>query len=314
MTLDPQVAAKILPRTLDGYRRAARGFADWLVANDLRPSSAEEWDDLLAEWKACEHVTKTEFVRCLAALEYFFHHLKGKLLWAHQIVAGWEVAHAVRHTVPLPLDVCLLFAARLSADGHALLGAAMLVQQQLGLRPSEVLELDRHDVMPPTAERDTVVVGLGTRTNTKMKRPQAVLARRREEQAVDLLWRLWVLRKPGERLFPYTYEQYRRLLARTAARLGLDTLGYSPHSCRAGFATDARAAGRDFVDIREAGRWVSDKSLRTYIDLVTASAQAQGPLLAARAPAIAFVRLHWRRYFPDWALSHGAAAQAGAKR
>ena len=240
----------------------------------------------------------------------FFHQLKGKLHWAHQIVAGWEVAMPVRHTIPLVLTVCLLFAARLSADGHALLGAAMLVQQQLGLRPSEVLELEGHDIMPPSRERDTVVVGLGIRTGTKMKRPQAAIARRREMFAFELLCRLQKMRQATERLFPYTYEQYRRLLARTAARLGLETLGYTPHSCRAGFATDARAAGRDFTEIREAGRWVSDKSLRIYIDVVTAAAQAQGPLLASRAPALNFVRDHWRSYFPDWALQHGAAHPA----
>ena len=136
------------------------------------------------------------------------------------------------------------------------------MQQQLGLRPSEVLELEGHDVTPPSRERDTVVVGLGVRTGTKMKRPQAAIARRRERYAFELLWRLQKMRQPTERLFPYTYEQYRRLLARTAALLGLETLGYTPHSCRAGFATDARAAGRDFTEIREAGRWVSDKSLR----------------------------------------------------
>ena len=157
------------------------------------------------------------------------HQLKGKLHWAHQIVAGWEVAQAVRHTIPLSLSVCLLFAARLSADGHALLGAAMLVQQQLALRPSEVLELEGHDITPPSWDRDTIVVGLGVRTGTKMKRPQAAIARRRETQAFELLWRLQNMRQATERLFPYTYEQYRRLLARTAARLGLDTLGFTPH-------------------------------------------------------------------------------------
>ena len=171
MTLDPQVESKVQPKTLEGYRRAARGFADWLVANDLRPTEPLEWDDLMAEWKAHNAITKTEFAKCLAALEYFFHQLKGKLHWAHQIVAGWEVAMPVRHTIPLVLTVCLLFAARLSADGHALLGAAMLV----------------HDILPPTRDRDTIVVGLGIRTGTKMKRPQAAIARRRELYALELL-------------------------------------------------------------------------------------------------------------------------------
>ena len=72
MTLDPQVESKVQPKTLEGYRRAARGFADWLVANDLRPTEPLEWDDLMAEWKAHNVITKHEFAKCLAALEYFF--------------------------------------------------------------------------------------------------------------------------------------------------------------------------------------------------------------------------------------------------
>ena len=69
LTLDPHVEAKILPKTLHAYRRAACGFADWLVAHDIRPMEAVEWDDLMAEWKAHEQVTKTEFVKCLSAVE-----------------------------------------------------------------------------------------------------------------------------------------------------------------------------------------------------------------------------------------------------
>ena len=71
LTLDPQVAGKVQPKTLEGYWRAARGFAVWLVANDLRPTEPQEWDDLMAEWKAHNVITKTEFAKCLAALEYF---------------------------------------------------------------------------------------------------------------------------------------------------------------------------------------------------------------------------------------------------
>ena len=51
--------------------------------------------------------------------------------------------------------------------------------------------------------------------------------------------------------------------------------GYTPHSARAGFATESIAEGRDFVSVRESGRWLNDTSLRVYLDLVGAASLAQ---------------------------------------
>ena len=46
---------------------------------------------------------------------------------------------------------------------------------------------------------------------------------------------------------------------------------YTPHSPRAGFASEAIRDGYDVVQVKEAGRWAVDSSLRTYIDLVAVS-------------------------------------------
>ena len=47
---------------------------------------------------------------------------------------------------------------------------------------------------------------------------------------------------------------------------------WTPHSPRAGFATDAVAAGRPIAFIQEEGRWRSADSFRTYVDVVSAAA------------------------------------------
>ena len=55
---DPVVLSRVQASTLDSYRRAGAEFADWLVAHSLSPASAEQWDDLLVEWRLMEGVPK----------------------------------------------------------------------------------------------------------------------------------------------------------------------------------------------------------------------------------------------------------------
>eukprot|EP00959_Pyramimonas_sp_CCMP1952_P295399 6178501-Pyramimonas_sp.AAC.1 len=58
--------------------------------------------------------------------------------------------------------------------------------------------------------------------------------------------------------------------------------GWSPHSPRSGWATDSRAEGASFAEIREGGRWVSDFSLRIHLDVRGARRHAhRGPREAA---------------------------------
>ncbi|CAE7757955.1 unnamed protein product, partial [Symbiodinium microadriaticum] len=63
------------------------------------------------------------------------------------------------------------------------------------------------------------------------------------------------------------YDHYRRVLARLSALLGLH---YSPHSCRAGFATEAILRGDAPQLVQRRGRWASEASFLVYIDVATA--------------------------------------------
>eukprot|EP00972_Heterocapsa_arctica_P009812 1444059-Heterocapsa_arctica.AAC.1 len=64
-----------------------------------------------------------------------------------------------------------------------------------------------------------------------------------------------------ERLIGYSYENYRRLLHKVEEKLGI-SVGWTPHSPRAGFASESSAEGCPFVEVRERGRWLADSSLR----------------------------------------------------
>eukprot|EP00969_Alexandrium_andersonii_P239647 10579059-Alexandrium_andersonii.AAC.1 len=67
---------------------------------------------------------------------------------------------------------------------------------------------------PEHHDRVAVVLALGARTGTKAKRPQSLLARPEHGPAFVLLHRRRALVSGHERVIPYTYEQYVRVLKR----------------------------------------------------------------------------------------------------
>ena len=69
--------------------------------------------------------------------------------------------------------------------------------------------------------------------------------------------------------------------------------GWTPHSPRAGFASEAIQDGVPFQEVKEAGRWLGDSSPRTYIDLVQRAQLAVDVQARGRVPAVEF----WAREF-----------------
>lgn len=300
--LDAHHASKISVRTLARYRSAAKKFTAWLDASGLNPRTPDEWDDLLVEYRAACLPTRSQFTETLCAVMFFFPVMKDQLPWTHAVIEGWQFASAVKHVVPMSWGFTVLIATKFVSLGYPRLAVGMIVQQKSGLRPTEMLTLHADDVLLPTllTARPVTMLRLGHRTRgTKAKREQySLLFHDLEPLVVDLLHRVKSATPPGQRLFPFTIELYRRLLLKVEGELGT-SIGFSPHSPRAGYASDGVAAGRPWSDIKEGGRWVSDSSFRVYLDLVgtasiALSAERKG-LLPLQAAALATLSEHFPR-------------------
>lgn len=298
--LDVHQSSKILPATHGRYRAAVAKFTVWLAIHGYRPDLPEEYDDLLVEWKVDTNCSKADFEGCLAGCEHALPRLKGNLVWARACLAGWSVTYKTRHTVPLCRGPCHFMACHIAALTHAKLAGGMLIQQDLGLRPSEMLGLQANDISLPEQQtgasgRARAIIGLGMRSGTKAGREQAVVLR--DPVLLGLL--RWLVATADEtgRLVPYSYENYRRILAKAEAAAGL-SVGWTPHSPRAGYASDGVAQGKSFVDLREGGRWVCDASLRTYIDVVAAASIATSLKLKSLEPAVVYAVAHILDYLP----------------
>ena len=301
---DPLTLARRDPRTIDQYQRHIRLFLEWCEHHGVRADEPEELDDLCVEYKNMEGLTKSQFLYLLAAVQLACPGAKGKLPWSTQIARDWEVQAPVEHHVPMPLGLALVTAVGLSWIGEARLGAAILISQQRGLRPSEMLRLRPEDITLPESmmfgANGSGVMNLGARTGTKAKRPQAVLILPDTHAITLLLLRMLVASTPKGRELTggKTLAQYQAAVTHVCTKLGLPP--FSPHSCRAGFATDAFLSGRDFVSVREEGRWLSDKSLHVYIDGVTAASYASSLAAQRWANTIKCLEADFAVHFAWW--------------
>ena len=302
--VDPHQQQKLLPPTERRYRQIVHVFGKWLLEQSICPFGADSWDDALVEFKqSTPKLRKHEFENLVAAVEFVFPRFKGHFALSRAILTGWRVAHETKHTVPLGRGAASLFAAFCSERRVARLGIGAVLQQRMGLRPGEMLGIEPQfinisDSSGIPGQARYLVINLGVRQGTKLKRPQSVVLRENEHPD---LFRLILLLKSvtpvNARLFPYTLESYRSWLKAFTAHFGLP-FKWTPHSARAGFASEARARGVPFTEIQEQGRWISASSLRVYIDCVGAAQIATDLHNFGLTKAQAFCVQNLEVYFP----------------
>ena len=230
--LDREVEGKVTDVTRQKYRKAVGKFMHFIIKFNFRPVNANHIDDLLVEWKYMQSVSKSDFETAVAGIEYAIPQFKGELRWSRQVIKSWCITHVARHTVPMTEPVAAFLGCTLASMGHQKLGAGVIIQHAAGLRPTELVNLQFEDVVLPedrnqSGAQSHVVLGLGMRTGTKAKRAQSVLIF--ASNTVSLLRWLKQLSSPHEKVIPYTYEQYRRLLVRACDRVGLAEMGFTPH-------------------------------------------------------------------------------------
>ena len=222
------------------------------------------------EYKQSRLMTKSEFENLIAGLEFAKPNLRRQLPWSRATLKGWQIYHKPRHTRPLGRALARLFCIFMVSLGAPDLGIGIMVQRECGMRPSELLGLQEGDISFPEdrggGSEPIAVIALGVRKGTKAKREQAVVLR--DARLAILLRMICRRRRRGDRIFAYSYTTYRRLINKIENQLQLN-IGLTPHSPRAGMASEAILAGYRFQDIKEAGRWIVDSSLRTYIDVVS---------------------------------------------
>ena len=280
------------------YQKSFEVFTEYLQKQyDLVLTSPEDLDLLLMEFRTEADLTKSQLLTLVAAAEFFLPHVKGRLSVCREALKGRMAAEDVKHTVPLTLECAFLFGAWHASEGRQRIGAAMLIQHSTGLRPSELLALQPSHVHLPLDRSQSLTVRLGATYSTKVKREQYLLVDPISQTlAFSLLARLCIITPAHERLFPFGYQVYNNAFKIAEAHYELN-MGTTAHSGRSGFATHLILQGHPRKEVQARGRWLSESSFNTYIDVAGAShiaAQVSGQRLEQTAQR---VQSHIWRYF-----------------
>ena len=141
---------------------------------------------------------------------------------------------------------------------------------------------------------------LGAKVGTKLNREQFATADKRSMPIIAMLIDALYASTPVEAMLSgvQSVGAYGRLLMRAQDGLKVRGIRWTPHSPRVGFATELRLQGFDFQEIKERGRWSSDRSLRGYLD-VTAVAMASLRLESLK-PLAVWLEEDFARRYPWW--------------
>jgi integrase len=278
LRIDPHTLARRREATVVEYRKAVASFMRWCDKHYVSIYTVHVLDDFLVEWKQ-SGISKSSFAYALAGCEIADSRIKGQLVWSRQVLKDWEHCVVPNSHIPMVETAAIMMAFALSHHNNARMGAMLLVQKACGLRPSEAISLKPEACTILQQTRDCqyqrALLSLGVRAGTKSNRAQTALLRGDRYPLAFLMLQQLLHSTPADcYLCNCTLAQYQAAIVKTARSLELPQ--FTSHSPRAGFASDSILTfNDDFVTVREAGRWLHDKTLRIYLDFVGVASQRQ---------------------------------------
>ena len=281
------IAASVAPTTHLKYTNALNKFQHYLLRrhnyklNDLHSRPAL-LDSLLVEYLHYLYES-TDTIRSatvgnytIAGLVRHFGVSNTNIHRSRLAVRGWDRIYSQhKHKrPPVTLEVATLIAVVLAKAGHHKAAVATLLAFHCYLRINEYCKLKVHEVVFAGDSRmGSAMTVLATIKLSRTKTGDNQNVSVTDVNIVALLKNLVNNAGTGtgrsSLLFELTASQYRRLFHQAVSALGLDDIGYKPHSLRHGGATFHYMSGVPLLSIINRGRWASEKSLKTYINAGT---------------------------------------------
>ena len=277
-------ATLLSPVYVQRLQEALANLTRWLACSNLvlghdsRADLVNIWLVDYVQYLHDGHGTLAEATHAILVVQRQYRKLRGRLGPAWDSIRSWKVHSHTSMRVPftLPLLRCCFVACLRKglleniARRHLWipLGVALLVGFDALLRPAELFNLKRADVVLPTDQlfgydAKAVVIIRDPKTKSAMGRNQFGLVSDR----VALGWLTWLCDglPPALKLFPSGAQVGRTLLTSALADLGLGYTGLTLGSLRTGGATHKYIAGTPVDRLRFEGRWKSNATLEHYI-------------------------------------------------
>lgn len=266
--------ARYASTTHTRYSKAVTDFVKWCVQRQQQQQqpiaidNAEQLDNLLADYVHYLHfnkLSKQTAINTAYGLRMYLPQLRHGLPITQACLTSWCKIHPPQSHPPLAWELTVLVACAMCRLGRPRLGVATLLAFHCLLRVGELLSLRKNDIADTGDLRfGSDYKGMCLRLRvTKTGKNQFVTI---TDPSVQHLLRLVInatLADDGL-LFPVGAPTYRALFKRCCALFDLSD-SYVPHSLRHGGATRLHLQGMPIEDIMLRGRWISNKSARTYI-------------------------------------------------
>lgn len=270
---------RVREATYQRYHNVVVPFLVWVMERGYMLSTAPDLDRALVHYAHSGAVTRSVFTTVIAAVLFFLPGLGHNLHCARETLKGWIRFLPTKHKAPMLFVFVVALAANLVELGFPRCAAGVIVQYGGFLRPGELVRLRPGDAILPeagvtahVAKSSAALLALGTSARgTKVNRQQ--VAKVRHPWAIAAL--RWLKRTAtGPQLVGVTYAQYRTAFQHAADRALFRQAGlhFTPHCPRAGAATQGSLEGATIPDLKDAGRWGSEQSLKIYLDIATAMA------------------------------------------
>jgi hypothetical protein len=236
----------------------------------------------------------------ILAFQLQYRHLKGHLRPAWDSMFAWTSLEGTGSRIPLRLEIiqglCYysimagLWFDRPRALPWLAFGIALRTGFHGLLRPGELFDLQRQAVMlPGPGMFRGLSVGVVAIEEPKNRGPGARQQVRMIRDPTALAWLQWLaapLPSTGL-LWPFGRVAFCRMLHESLQFFGLQSLGFSPGSLRAGGATYLLECGVPVGEIKFAGGWSAERSLSHYLQ------QAEAAITLLQMPAQAARRLEF---------------------
>ena len=219
----------------------------------------ENQDWFLAEWildAKLDGDKRWQYSELLSALARVNPRVRYRV--SHRVLDVWTVQCPPKQAPAAPPELLVQIFMLLILSGHDCVGVGAMLCYAGLLRVREMLNLKLQDVVFGDAY---IVVCLG---QTKRGKEQKVCIHQPQVVAWLRAYVQSLASKTHERLFPKSYTTVLKWLRAASKAIGAEELDLTTHSLRRSGASELMRLGIPWPDIKEYGRWNSDRAARMY--------------------------------------------------
>lgn len=265
----------VQPATVKKYKKQLVMFAKYIKGRGIRINSYEKLDINLYRYINVNYKflnsrgNRQKMVNLVCAIMFYCPALHVKFSLSQRALRGWDKAVPAAVRKPMTYDIMFLLSVKLGFLGFLEDGIQLLLSFECYLRFSEAARLRVKDVIFPGHTALKPIRGKHPSWgavylfDTKTKKYDLVYIR--DAVVMKVLRYLCAGKSRHENIFSSSNSKFNKNL-RLAINLLQLAMDFTSHCCRHGGATHDFVKGEPFADIKQRGRWASDKSLKRYLN------------------------------------------------